>query len=1266
MNVRQSQFPSSEFRVPNSSPRRGITLLFVISLIVLFLLMGTTFVVVSNDYLRGARRRNIGSRGNAGAITREEGQRLVVESFYDVIRGPSLDNQNNPLRTHDLLGDMYGYGIEAEVSAAALHPSEHFIELTIDFDYVTPTDPDVGDFPRSLLTGNRLLSLFDQNEIATFPKPGGYTAQPAEPQIPGHFSGRVLTVVSGEYRGLTTRIIQSSSTSTDLGVETHTFFLQPLSVDRPVDTAELAGATVIINGRAFAGTGAGKFDEGANVATAALSTSVNKPNLGGGNERRSDLTSDYLSRTPADGGPDEPNHQSINEPWDSADIQNLFLAGIQDVPSGGSQDQINGSEITPSFFRSLTAANTFDAFGNTSRADSIVVDNDNDSIDDSIWLDTGIPIQSTPDGEYIKPLVSFLILDMDGRLNINAHGNKSEADAPTFAEYLGATKPTLVTLPRGLGFGPAEISLSAVIPPQMVEDSSGTLTETLDLAERIFNARYSNVRGSEESPGLFDELDGKAGYAFTGYPAGLTGGHFGSPLDLYGRNGLGYLAGGGSTLEAIMPNFPSLTSATPSIDDQLIDSPYEVELLSAGTVNDVIFGPADLERMLRPSDRDSILLGTRLVGDDEDLTVAANTSNSRLEPLFSEMNLTTPSADQRDFFRKLLTTHSFEVPAIPVDINKRLFDAIVARGGTPSQSDLGLLLSPEVRRGLPMDINRIFGDGVDNDSDGIIDNFSEVEGSVAGIGNEDVRLDVDNDGELDLSAAFLVPASGLLARNNFARRLFVLMVLLTEYEDRNGNGVALFGDVDRNPGTPNEDDFGDFFDYDGSKTTDAMDIVAHRRMLAQWCANVVDFRDRDSIMTPIEFDLDPFDTAGWGVNGDLATTGFQGDTGNPIMEGDEGSLANFPGTTEPSYFVAWGMERPELLITETSALHDRRTEDLDTEQTDPGKVEDGDDTDFDSRYVPIASAFFELYNPWVSSGNSTPVELSDPSFNTSTTLGDGVDLSLLDPDDTPVWRLLIVDPTGLTGAVGVKRYSADFDSQIDMQLEQLDGGGVAAAINRVVYFTNPTNATAATPQFTGGRVYYPSGANAVPNSSVLEPGQYAVAGSSGVVSGSKFVTYLGRRTNDVSTDPPNPPSQLPMTQRIELEPNMNGILVGTTGNPVPIEGLVFAVNTVADDGTNSGPTDRSLGLSDPVNGYSGSDRRHRGRRWSLLRNRARESNATNAGRACRYGRGGDCGSLGRKSDQSKWVNDWVSHRVVTASGRSNSKLRCSFKSVPHY
>src|SRR5262249_6374897 len=51
------------------------------------------------------------------------------------------------------------------------------------------------------------------------------------------------------------------------------------------------------------------------------------------------------------------------------------------------------------------------------------VDNDGDGIPDSIWIDPGLPVITTPDGRRIKRLAAILIKDLDGSVNVNAHGN---------------------------------------------------------------------------------------------------------------------------------------------------------------------------------------------------------------------------------------------------------------------------------------------------------------------------------------------------------------------------------------------------------------------------------------------------------------------------------------------------------------------------------------------------------------------------------------------------------------------------------------------------------------------------------------------------------------------------------------------------------------------------------------------------------------------------------------------------------------------------
>ena len=77
--------------------RSGVTLLFVVSMIVLFLLMGTAFVLVSNDFFRAAKKRS-----NKHVFDIDQNS-VVEQAFYDLLRGPELNDSNSPLRGHSLL-----------------------------------------------------------------------------------------------------------------------------------------------------------------------------------------------------------------------------------------------------------------------------------------------------------------------------------------------------------------------------------------------------------------------------------------------------------------------------------------------------------------------------------------------------------------------------------------------------------------------------------------------------------------------------------------------------------------------------------------------------------------------------------------------------------------------------------------------------------------------------------------------------------------------------------------------------------------------------------------------------------------------------------------------------------------------------------------------------------------------------------------------------------------------------------------------------------
>ena len=174
-------------------------------------------------------------------------------------------------------------------------------------------------------------------------------------------------------------------------------------------------------------------------------------------------------------------------------------------------------------------------------------------------------------------------------------------------------------------------------------------------------------------------------------------------------------------------------------------------------------------------------------------------------------------------------------------------------------------------------------------------------------------------------------------------------------------------------------------------------------------------RDPDVIMTPFEYDENPWD--GWGcpdptnlsssipLDGDPATDENKGEviawnavaannnkkiidspktpaTGGPIV-------TQVPNLLQQTRGVVWGAERPELLITETLAFHDRRTEDLESASSTghvelneavvgPPRQDRKDDPDgvrdLDQRLRPKGSLFVEVQNPWSAQGQY-PTEL---------------------------------------------------------------------------------------------------------------------------------------------------------------------------------------------------------------------------------------------------------------------------------------------------
>ena len=175
-------------------------------------------------------------------------------------------------------------------------------------------------------------------------------------------------------------------------------------------------------------------------------------------------------------------------------------------------------------------------------------------------------------------------------------------------------------------------------------------------------------------------------------------------------------------------------------------------------------------------------------------------------------------------------------------------------------------------------------------------------------------------------------------------------------------------------------------DYDGDPTNNATEPARSKETayaIAQWAVDMVDFRDRDSIMTSFEFDIHPFADDNAMLPGTWDVDEKVGTTTNPSADD---SNTTYRG-------LVWGVERPELLITETLAIHDRRTDDTNVGQGSKQKTTTAPpntDPDFDQVKRPLGSLFVELFNP------NSPLEPTPAEFAPAPGQP-GVDLSKVAP-----------------------------------------------------------------------------------------------------------------------------------------------------------------------------------------------------------------------------------------------------------------------------
>jgi hypothetical protein len=1059
-------------------PRRGVVLLVILSLLVLFALLGVTFVIVSGQYKRSAQSYM------RAEMYGDDWVRQIDTGMYVALRD-TLDPAN-VLRTHSLFNDLYGHNT--------------------CYGTVTGAPTNAG--------GGQLM-----NFNCTIVNSAG-TAAPDEA---GYFNGCVLTFFrpmgAGNNRlaGNSTRVIGSASTS-----GTATLRIMRPTADDANDVVLNVGDRFIINGRPFSGTGAG-FDPNTGTLgykTGSTEEALMPVRLG---ELLSTIGTNYLR-----GG--------ANENWDAPDLQNLFLsATIPDPnhPTGIKHITINNKEypcILPSFHRPALiryagGANsknyfrpqdaTFPPLGDQSlpAADRLTygpwdVDNDGDGVADSIWVDLNMPVQTSPDGRRYKPLFAIKIADLDNRLQLNYHGNEQhykpagvEGDiaTPTKPHYYADGSKTSANLLKGAGMGPGEVALGTdVVANVGIRGLTTTQYTYLLEGDGTRNGRY----GPDKVAGNVSTIptDIVSDTRFFPIPQNYFGGASGayrSPPDLIGQ-----LARGIDARGQFITDFP-----TDQASDLRARAVYRTR---AGY--DSRFTPVEFERFLRYYDLDASQLPDRI---------------EQLASIFAGGSAVAA------FNRQLVAPEGRDMPIAAVtpttNVTKGSYrDAIalirerIKLSGGPSSDDTKLLslVDRDLYLGLKMNLNRPLGNAADNNGNGIIDEplANEVgppyaNGSGFNATNGD---DVNGDNMVNDS-------DQMLARHQLAKHLYVLASLVVD------TGTS-----------PNP-------------------VV--QQQLAQWAINAVDFSDYDAIMTPFEYDPNPFD--GWTstCNGELEVN--NGTTPpTPAEPINDGIIAS----GSPARGLVWGVERPELLLSETLVTHDRRSTDTAKEdpvdmpktmattvnmETDANKK----DEDFDQEYLPEGLAFVELYAPW-----RGDVEIASREFGNN-----GIELNKA-VDGTPVWRMLVVKGDGQT---------IDPDTQVGVQRTTLKNN-----TDRSIYFTNPS----AVVDDEHGTPFFATHAI-----TPLPPGGYAVIGSGPETADNagNYTSYLGFRNDVVAVDQMTD-DELAKTRRVVLNPTANPqfqlLSNGHTLQPEPNYGTATQpVVAVVVNQTKSGY--EHFSLSEPIGKY---------------------------------------------------------------------------------
>lgn len=529
------------------------------------------------------------------------------------------------------------------------------------------------------------------------------------------YDGRVITVIPGSNTADKGSLVSSRIFASD-GTQV---YLLPFR--DPSGKPLVAGSyDLLINGREFAGSGKSSIE---NVNPVIAMSGGTDPSAQGGE----------------------------NESYDAPDFNNAHLAYV-DMQTG---------KVKPSFHDAALIAQASDK--NAARFRPTInngvtfndnngpwdVDNDGDGTLDSIWIDPGFPIQVSRDGRKYKRLLAPLILDLDGRLNLNTAGTTKDVASLTqatttaipFATGTGPGGP--LQLGHGHGYGPAEIQINKA--------------PLNGIAQNLLRGKGRYFTDNEPGPDPANLLQNKLHGTPDDYPGSAIAAtrYTGSPPDHWGR----YMRGIDFMGNVLFANYwqegstGGETTNTPYLLDMSRDIGRGLDANAIPAPRDNQFSASELERFLRGFDYDAGNLPKRL------------------------FDITTNTNEQQFVFRSA-TTDSWDTPVLGVlplpsagaTVPAKHFSELVPTN-LRTQALLKSVIPPDMLAGLKFNINWPFGDGRDNNNNYVVDEIGEDESSVTPRPNLSQGVDLNSDSAANSS-------DNPFARQQMAKYLYVLMTLI--------------------------------------------------------------------------------------------------------------------------------------------------------------------------------------------------------------------------------------------------------------------------------------------------------------------------------------------------------------------------------------------------------------------------------------------------------------------------------------------------------